>query len=60
MKLLLNNPALRERFGGAGRKRSRLFTADVSVPKFEQIYRQLLDEQSGRTHESQSIPLGQR
>jgi glycosyltransferase involved in cell wall biosynthesis len=60
MKLLLNNPALRERFGVAGRKRSRLFTADVSVPKFEQIYRQLVDERPGRTHESQSIPLGQR
>ena len=43
MQKLIDNPALRERYGEAGRMRSRLFTAAVNVPRFEQLYRQLIE-----------------
>jgi glycosyltransferase involved in cell wall biosynthesis len=43
MQALLDDPELRGRFGRAGQARSRLFTAEVNVPRFEQLYRQLID-----------------
>jgi glycosyltransferase involved in cell wall biosynthesis len=41
MQLLLTNAEMRERFGQAGLVRAKLFTAEVAVPRFEQVYRQL-------------------
>lgn len=38
MQRLLDDPALRQRFGAAGLARSRQFTADVAVPQFERAY----------------------
>ncbi len=57
MQLLLTDPALRERYGRAGRVRSKLFTAQVAVPRFEQAYRQLVAMRQGQNRESQSMPL---
>jgi glycosyltransferase involved in cell wall biosynthesis len=59
MRRLLAQPELREKFGRAGRARARLFTAEVAVPHFEQVYRRLVTEASGQFHENQSLPLGQ-
>ena len=59
MRRLIAQPELRERFGRAGRKRSRLFTAAEAVPHFEQVYRRLATDAAGPFHENQSLPLGQ-
>ncbi len=59
MQTLLDEPALRERFGRAGQTRAKLFTAEVAVPRFEQLYQQLVTIAAGEAHESHSIPLGQ-
>jgi glycosyltransferase involved in cell wall biosynthesis len=42
MQRLIDDPARRETFGRAGRVRSRWFTARVTVPQFEQAYRELI------------------
>lgn len=59
MQTLLDDGALRQQFGQAGRQRAKLFTADVAVPRFEQIYRQLTAARAGRPLEPHSIPLGE-
>lgn len=48
MRELLENPELRERLGRAARERARLFTAGVAVPRFEQLYQQLINHSTGR------------
>ena len=48
MQTLLDDPDLCMRFGYAGRARARLFTAEVNVPRFEQLYRQLVDAKRTR------------
>ena len=48
MHTLLDDPQLCVRFGQAGRARARLFTAEVNVPRFEQLYRQLIDAKHSR------------
>ena len=48
MQTLLDDPELCVRFGRAGQARARLFTAEVNVPRFEQLYRQLIDAKHTR------------
>jgi glycosyltransferase involved in cell wall biosynthesis len=48
MQTLLDDPQLCLRFGRAGQARARLFTAEVNVPRFEQLYRQLIDARHTR------------
>lgn len=48
MRELLTNPELGERLGQAARERAHLFTADVVVPRFEQLYHQLVNQAAGR------------
>lgn len=48
MQTLLDDPELCARFGRAGQARARLFTAEVNVPRFEQLYRQLIDAKHTR------------
>jgi glycosyltransferase involved in cell wall biosynthesis len=43
MQRLIEDPARCAQFGHAGRLRARQFTAAVNVPRFEQLYRQLLE-----------------
>lgn len=50
MQELLNDPTLREQLGSAARERAQMFTAEVVVPRFEQLYHQLVNESSGRTN----------
>ncbi len=50
MQTLLDDPELCVRFGQAGRVRARLFTAEVNVPRFEQLYRQL---DRGKSHQAE-------
>jgi glycosyltransferase involved in cell wall biosynthesis len=38
MQMLTNNPDVRERFGQNGQERAKQFTAAVAVPRFEQLY----------------------
>lgn len=45
MQQLIDNPALCAQFGDAAKARAAQFVADVSVPRFEQLYQQVL---SGR------------
>jgi len=45
MQLLLTDAEVRERYGRAGLVRAKLFTAEVAVPRFEQVYRQLTIQQ---------------
>lgn len=42
MRELLSDGALRERLGEAARERATLFTAEVVIPRFEQLYQQLI------------------
>jgi glycosyltransferase involved in cell wall biosynthesis len=42
MQRLVDDAELRESLGREGLKRVQLFTADVVIPRFEQLYRQLL------------------
>ncbi len=44
---LLEQPALRERFGQAAQERARIFTASIAVPHFERAYQFLLDRSAG-------------
>jgi glycosyltransferase involved in cell wall biosynthesis len=60
MRLLIDDPALRERLGDAGRARARRFGADVVVPRFEQLYQRLAHQETDHTHEDNAIPLGDR
>jgi glycosyltransferase involved in cell wall biosynthesis len=48
MQTLLDDPESCTRFGKAGQARARLFTAEVNVPRFEQLYRQLIDAKHTR------------
>ena len=41
MRLLIDNPQLREQYGSAGFKRIKLFTAETALPRFEALYHQL-------------------
>ena len=50
MQTLLDDPGMCVRFGQAGHVRARLFTAEVNVPRFEQLYRQLIE--ANRTKQS--------
>jgi glycosyltransferase involved in cell wall biosynthesis len=49
MRELLDHPGLREQLGEAARERAQLFTAAVVVPRFEQLYHQLVNRSAGRT-----------
>lgn len=48
MRELLENPILCEQLGTAARERAQLFTAQIVVPRFEQLYHQLVNEAPGR------------
>ncbi len=48
MNTLIEQPALRERFGKAAQERAWLFTASVAVPQFERFYQRLIDRAAGR------------
>jgi glycosyltransferase involved in cell wall biosynthesis len=52
MQSLISQPDLRQRFGQAGRARATLFTAEVVVPQFEQLYQQLVAESTQRANEN--------
>ncbi len=41
MQTLVDDAALRERFGRAGREKAKSFTATVSVPRFQLLYQEL-------------------
>jgi glycosyltransferase involved in cell wall biosynthesis len=47
MQRLIENPGFREQMGRAALKRSEIFTAEVSVPRFEQLYQRLVDRSAG-------------
>jgi len=42
MQRLIDHPDLRMRLGAGGRDRVRLFTADEVIPRYEQLYREIL------------------
>lgn len=42
MQLLISNPDVRQRLGEAARERARQFTAEVSIPRLELLYEQML------------------
>jgi glycosyltransferase involved in cell wall biosynthesis len=60
MQLLIDDPALRERLGSAGRARARLFSADIVVPRFELLYQRLVNQEMGQLHEDNAISFGER
>ncbi len=43
MQRLIDDPDLRERLGVAARERSKMFTSEYSVPRFEQLYYEVID-----------------
>ncbi len=57
MQELLDNPALRDRLGMAAQERAHLFTADVVVPRFEQLYQQLVNESSSNLNRKNRPPF---
>ena len=60
MQLLIDNSELRERLGRGANERAKLFTASHIVPRFEQVYRQLVVRKPGWVNEDDTLPLGQR
>ena len=48
MQALISDPASRERMGTAARERAKLFTADVSIPRLERLYQQIVDQHADR------------
>ncbi len=59
MQQLLGDPALRERLGENAREHAKLFTAAVSVPRFEQFYYDLIQGRQGMTNAETALPLAQ-
>jgi glycosyltransferase involved in cell wall biosynthesis len=55
MRTLIEQPDLREQLGTAARQRSKMFTASVAVPQFEQFYQHVIDQSTGRSQ--RKIPL---
>jgi glycosyltransferase involved in cell wall biosynthesis len=49
MQELISDPEMRGRFGAASRERSRKFTADVSIPRLERLYSQIIEQRSDDT-----------
>jgi glycosyltransferase involved in cell wall biosynthesis len=47
MRELLDDSMLRERLGSAAKERSRLFTANIAIPSFEQAYFKLAEKGAG-------------
>jgi glycosyltransferase involved in cell wall biosynthesis len=48
IKTLIQQHDLREQFGQAGRERAMLFTAESALPRFEQLYQQIVDSSDAR------------
>jgi glycosyltransferase involved in cell wall biosynthesis len=46
MQALISNPGMRERLGRAAAQRSRLFTAEVTIPRIERLYEGLIQQAS--------------
>jgi glycosyltransferase involved in cell wall biosynthesis len=46
MRTLILDPGMRERFGVAARKHASQFTADISLPRIEQLYEDLISRHS--------------
>jgi glycosyltransferase involved in cell wall biosynthesis len=44
MKRLIDNGETRDRLGRAAREHAKQFTADIIMPRFEKLYRELIDE----------------
>ncbi len=57
MRRLIDDAALRERLGTAGRASAAQFTGQMIATQFEQLYRRLISEQRGASDEHNSIPL---
>ncbi|MEZ4863307.1 MAG: glycosyltransferase family 4 protein [Caldilineaceae bacterium] len=57
MQFLIDQPAVRERFGAAALEHAERFTAKVNVPRFEQIYRQLIDATSSNTEQHNALAV---
>jgi glycosyltransferase involved in cell wall biosynthesis len=60
MRRLIDDAGLRERLGHAARERAAQFTAQAVLPRFQQLYQQLVNRQTGVSIESDTIPLVQR
>jgi glycosyltransferase involved in cell wall biosynthesis len=58
MQRLIDDPGLRERMGKAGRERAKLFTGEMVVPRFEQVYRRLVHGETSNPHEINTLSLG--
>ncbi len=52
MQILIDNPEMRERLGRAARERAKLFTADSAIPRFEQLYADVISKAGFRTRQS--------
>ncbi len=52
MQRLISNPEERERLGAAARERARLFTAEISIPRLERLYAQVIS----RSEEPEGAP----
>ncbi|HLM19231.1 MAG TPA: hypothetical protein VK549_15530, partial [Acidimicrobiia bacterium] len=50
MQRLIGDPELRVRLGDAARRRSELFSADVSVPRIELLYAHALARRRPNPH----------
>lgn len=57
MRELLDDPLLCKQLGEAARERAHQFTAAVVVPRFEQLYHQLVNKAAGRAPGVNAEPL---
>lgn len=60
MQCLIDDPGRRARLGQAGYARAQLFTADVVVPQFENLYRQLAHKPAEHLYDSESVSISSR
>ncbi len=57
MRKLIAQPELCEQLGRAGHERAKEFRSEVSVPRFEQLYQQLVKEANDQLSQPDCLPI---
>jgi glycosyltransferase involved in cell wall biosynthesis len=60
MQRLIDDVELRDQLGQAAQEQAKQFTAAANVPRFEQLYRQLIGNPKGHTDKRSSLVMVHR
>lgn len=58
MQRLIDDPELTRQLGCAAHERAKMFTPEASLPRFEELYQQVLKGERSHADEKHSLPLG--